>query len=94
MALREIGELLHGARIPARAAQDGDRFLGVGQQLFQRGASATLAASPRMSSGRAITTGPGRTEVAMWKAREISSGMRSTWSISVTHLACVPNTAR
>ncbi|CFN66021.1 Uncharacterised protein [Bordetella pertussis] len=41
-----------------------------------------------------MTTGPGRPEVATWKAREISSGMRSTWSISVTHLAWVPNTAR
>ncbi len=58
------------------------------------GASGTVAVSTSMSSGSAITTGPGRPAVATWKARAISSGRRSALSISVTHLAMVPNTAR
>jgi hypothetical protein len=46
-----------------------------------------------MSSGSAMTTGPGRPEVATWKARETSSGSRAGSSICTTHLAMVPNTA-
>jgi len=46
-----------------------------------------------MSSGSAITTGPGRPEVATWKARDTSSGTRAGSSICTTHLAMVPNTA-
>ena len=57
-------------------------------------ASATLAVSVSMSSGSAITTGPGRPLVATWKARETSSGMRAGSSISVAHLASGPNVAR
>ena len=33
-------------------------------------------------------------DVAVWNARDTSSGMRAASSISVTHLAMVPNTAR
>jgi len=47
-----------------------------------------------MSSGSAITTGPGRPLVAMWKARDTISGTRAGSSISVAHLVMVPNTAR
>jgi hypothetical protein len=57
-------------------------------------ASGTMARSISMSSGTAITTGPGRPLQAVWKAREISSGMRAGSSISVAHLAIEPNTAR
>ena len=53
-----------------------------------------MARSISMSSGTAITTGPGRPLQAVWKAREISSGMRAGSSISVAHLAIEPNTAR
>ena len=56
-------------------------------------ASATVAAWVSMSSGKAITTGPGRPEQATWKARETSSGSRAGSSISTTHLAMVPKTA-
>jgi len=44
-----------------------------------------------MSSGSASTTGPGRPEVATWKARLTYSGMRRASSIWSTHLAWVPN---
>ncbi len=44
-----------------------------------------------MSSGRASTTGPGRPEVATWKARETISGIRSARSICATHFAIGPN---
>ena len=40
-----------------------------------------------MSSGSASTTGPGRPEVATWKARETNSGAREASSISSTHFA-------
>ena len=56
--------------------------------------SATATRSTSMSSGSAITTGPGRPLVAMWKARETISGTRAGSSISVAHLVMVPNTAR
>ena len=35
-------------------------------------------------------TGPGLPESAVAQARETSSGMRSTWSISTAHLAMAP----
>ena len=44
--------------------------------------------------GQAMTTGPGRPFVAVWKARETISGMRAGSSISVAHFAIEPNTAR
>ena len=47
-----------------------------------------------MSSGSAITTGPGRPETAVWNARLITSGIRAGSSISHTHLANEPNIAR
>ena len=47
-----------------------------------------------MSSGSAMTTGPGRPVVAVVQARDRISGRRETSSISVTHLAMVPKTAR
>ena len=53
-----------------------------------------MTRSISMSSGTAITTGPGRPLQAVWKARETSSGMRAGSSISVAHLAIEPNTAR
>ena len=62
------------------------------QQLQQQ--SAQSARSISMSSGSAITTGPGRPEVAVWNARLITSGMRAGSSISHTHLAIEPNMAR
>ncbi len=37
MALREVGELLHRARVPARAAENRDGIAGLGQQLLQVG---------------------------------------------------------
>ncbi len=43
----------------------------------QAGASAATTRSTSMSSGSAITTGPGRPLVATWNAREISSGTRA-----------------
>ena len=46
-----------------------------------------------MSSGRPSTTGPGRPEVASWKARLTNSGMRSARSISATHFATSPKNA-
>src|SRR5690606_13299003 len=49
--------------------------------------------SVSMSSGRAITTGPGRPVVAVTHARARISGTRSTESISTAHFAMVPNTA-
>jgi len=46
-----------------------------------------------MSSGSAITAGPGRPLVTVKNARETSPRMRAGSSISVTHLAIEPNTA-
>ena len=57
-------------------------------------ASGTTMRSRSMSSGSAITTGPGRPLQAMWKARDTISGMRAASSISVAHFAMLPNTAR
>ncbi len=54
-------------------------------------ASATSDSSTSMSSGSASTTGPGRPEVATWKARETSSGIRPGSSICSTHFAIGPN---
>ena len=54
------------------------------------GASTTSAVSTNMSSGSAITTGPGRPEVATKNAREMISGMRAASSISTAHLASPP----
>ena len=59
----------------------------------QGSASATSTLSVSMSSGSAMTTGPGRPCVATWKARLTISGMRSARSISTTHLAMEPKTA-
>ena len=56
--------------------------------------SATTARSTSMSSGSAITTGPGRPCIATWNARETISGIRAGSSISTTHLAKEPKTAR
>ena len=42
-----------------------------------------------MSSGSASTTGPGRPEVAVWKARATSSGSRAGSSTSVDPLGDV-----
>ena len=50
--------------------------------------------SRSISSGSAITTGPGRPLHAVWKARATISGMRDGSSISVAHFAIEPNTAR
>ena len=47
-----------------------------------------------MSSGSEMTTGPGRPEVASWKARATNSGMRSALSISSTHFATSPKKPR
>ena len=57
-------------------------------------ASGTTTRSVSMSSGSAITTGPGRPLHATWKARDTISGMRAGSSISVAHFAMLPNTAR
>ncbi len=59
-----------------------------------RGPAATAALSSSMSSGSAMTTGPGRPCMAVWKARDMISGMRATSSISTTHFAIEPKTAR
>ena len=58
------------------------------------GASAASAVSSSMSSGKAITTGPGRPCMATWKARWTTSGICAALSISVAHLATEPKTAR
>ena len=58
------------------------------------GASGTAILSVSMSSGRAITTGPGRPLLAVWNARETISGTRAESSISLAHFAKAPNTAR
>ena len=56
--------------------------------------SGTSTVSRSMSSGSASTTGPGRPEVATWKARPSSSGMRAASSICAAHLATLPNMRR
>ena len=61
--------------------------VGALSMALTNGASATDAVSTSMSSGKAITTGPGRPDIATWKARETTSGMRAGSSISVAHLA-------
>ncbi len=58
------------------------------------GASDTPTRSTCMSSGSAMTTGPGRPFMAVKNARDTNSGIRAGSSISVTHFAMVPNTAR
>jgi hypothetical protein len=58
------------------------------------GASATAAVSMSMSSGSAITTGPGRPCMATWKARWTISGICAALRISVAHLATEPKKAR
>ena len=55
-------------------------------------ASATSARSTSMSSGTASTTGPGRPDVAVRKARATSSGSRSASSTCATHFVSEPNT--
>src|SRR4029453_7243279 len=47
-----------------------------------------------MSSGSAITTGPGRPATARWKAWLTSSGMRAGSSICATHFESGPNMRR
>ena len=47
----------------------------------------------RMSSGSDTTTGPGRPETAVWKARATISAMRAASVTSTTHLARPPNMA-
>jgi len=54
----------------------------------------TTQRSVNMSSGNAITTGPGRPLQAVKNARATISGMRAGSSISVAHLAKPPNTSR
>ena len=45
-------------------------------------------------SGKAITTGPGRPDMATLKARATYSGMRSARSICATHLTTLPYICR
>ena len=93
VALGERGELLHGLLAPAAAAQDGDGPGGLGQQLFQvgqladRGRGVDGRVARRVGHrggldqhvlGQRDHHGAGAARVAMWKARETSSGMRST----------------
>ena len=59
-----------------------------------RGASATAAISVSMSSGSAITTGPGRPCIAVWNARWTISGTCAAVSICVASLAVEANRAR
>jgi len=49
--------------------------------------------STSMSSGSDTTTGPGRPETAVWKARATISAMREASVTSTTHLARPPNMA-
>ena len=58
------------------------------------GAPFASACSVSMSSGRASTTGPGRPEVAAWKAWLTYSGTRLGSSICATHFATCPNMRR
>ena len=46
----------------------------------------------RMSSGNAMTTGPGRPEIAIDHARRTTSAVRLTSVISVAYLAMDPYT--
>jgi BioD-like phosphotransacetylase family protein len=57
-------------------------------------ASFTSAELNSTSSGKAITTGPGRPDIATRYALAMISGMRSILSISVTHFAMPPNICR
>ena len=59
-----------------------------------RGASGTAAISVSMSSGSAITTGPGRPCIAMWKARWTISGICAADSICVASFVVEANKAR
>ncbi len=67
---------------------------GAASTGFQGAAGAAVIVSLSMSFGSAMTTGPGRPLVAVWKARETYSGTRSATSISVAHLAIGPKAAR
>ena len=109
-ALGKARERGAGRLRPAAAADEHDRTLapptaasaaalmsvrpGQVSTGSKAGASGTATRSVSMSSGSAITTGPGRPLQAVWKARETISGMRAGSSISVAHFAIVPNTAR
>ena len=56
--------------------------------------SGTSTMSFCISSESAITTGPGRPEIATSTACATISGMRFAWSICVTHLASGLNIRR
>ena len=86
-----IGRCASFSSVCSRRMSAGPGEVSTGSQA---GASAATTRSTSMSSGSAITTGPGRPLVATWNAREISSGTRAASSISVTHLAIEPKTAR
>ena len=76
-------------RVSATSAGDGDAF-----GTATAGPGTPSAGPDSMSSGSAMTTGPGRPESATAKARATISGMRSASSISVAHLASGPKAAR
>ena len=85
-----------------RAARSGDklaepRHLGVAGRGLHRREGRRIVHGNALGQhvlGQADTTGPGRPFVAVWKARETSSGTRAGSSISVAHLVIEPNTAR
>ena len=108
-ALGEAGEGGARALGPSAAAQNGDRPLRAhsivcnsaicvcpGQigAASARGASLTAAISVSMSSGSAITTGPGLPCIATWNARWTTSGSASAVSIWVANLVVEANSAR
>jgi hypothetical protein len=66
-------------------------YVSTGVYGIAAGASALLVS---MSSGKEMTTGPGRPDVAIAKARVTISGMRAASSISVAHFAMGPKKAR
>jgi hypothetical protein len=92
--------------VPAAAPEDDERLLrrcsssarqdamssgdGAPRAILYGPASATSTSSTSMSSGNAMTTGPGRPFIARWKAWLTISGMRRASSIWVTHLAIWP----
>ena len=109
VGLEPAGEVGGGRGVPPSPTQDDERSLRVLQQRRssasasgagaastrrQGFASGTPARSVSMSSGSDRTTGPGRPEVAVMKARCSSSGRRAASSTSATHFAMPPKKRR
>ena len=87
---------ISGRLAPASMAMPLSRAAGRGAGSAISDAPDRGAVSERVvsiSSGNAMTTGPGRPVVAVFQARARISGMRSTRSIWTAHFAMLPKTA-